>query len=201
MKKFEFGEIELNYLRKKDKKLGQAIDRIDVSSMVLRFIEPNLFANLIRSIIGQQISSKAAETVYKRFEETFVPMTPDNILKYSQDDIQKLGVSFRKVEYIRNSCQIIVNGKLNLNSFHDKSDDDIIKELIQLPGVGKWTAEMLLIFSLGRPDVVSFGDLAILRGMCNLYGHKKITKELFEKYRKRYSPYGTVASFYLWELS
>jgi len=67
--------------------------------------------------------------------------------------------------------------------------------------VGVWTVEMLLIFSLCRPDVLSFKDLAICRGMMNLYGHKEITKELFEKYRKRYSPYGTVASFYLWALS
>lgn len=198
---FEYGEIEINYLKKKDKKLGLAIDRINTNGMIKRRIEPDIFSNLIRSIISQQISTKAADTVYNRFVDTFVTITPENILKYSVEEIQKLGVSFRKAGYIRNSSYMINTNELNLGELYTKTDDEVVKELSKLPGIGKWTAEMLLIFSMGRPDILSYGDLAILRGMCNLYGHEKITKDLFEKYRKRYSPYGTVASFYLWELS
>lgn len=200
--RFEYTQQEIDYLKKKDKKLGAAIDKIhDTSSMIERFIEPDLFASLVRNIIGQQIATKAAHTVYQRFLEAFGSITPENILNYSIEEIQKLGVSFRKAGYIRNSAQMIATGAIDLDSLWTKTDDEVVTELSKLPGIGKWTAEMLLIFSMGRPDVVSFGDLAILRGMCHVYGHQKITKELFEKYRKRYSPYGTLASFYLWELS
>jgi len=198
---FPYGEKELNYLRKKDKKLGAAIDRIDVTTMVGRFVQPDLFANLVRSIIGQQITTKAADTVYARFEEAFGTITPETILTKPVEEIQKLGVSFRKAGYIFNTASAIATGELDLDQLLHMSDEQVVSVLSKLPGIGKWTAEMMLIFSLGRMDVVSYGDLAILRGMCNLYGHEKITKDLFEKYRKRYSPYGTIASFYLWELS
>ena len=80
-------------------------------------------------------------------------------------------------------------------------DDEVIGLLSSLPGIGVWTAEMLLIFSLGRMDVLSYGDLAIRRGLCKLYGHKTLTKEQFARYKKRYSPYGSIASLYLWRLS
>lgn len=198
---FHYGEKELNHLRQKDKKLGAAIDRIHVEQMVQRFVEPDLFANLVRSIIAQQVSRKAADTVYGRFQGAFGNITPENLLTKSIDDIQKLGVSARKAGYLFNTATMIATGELDLDGLRTMSDDQVVSSLSKLPGIGKWTAEMILIFSLGRMDVVSYGDLALLRGMCNLYGHDTITKDLFQKYRKRYSPYGTVASFYLWELS
>ena len=81
------------------------------------------------------------------------------------------------------------------------SDEEVIAELSQLRGIGKWTAEVLLIFSMGRQDVLSWDDLAIHRGLRMVYHHRKITKQLFQKYKRRYAPYGTVASLYLWEVS
>ena len=91
--------------------------------------------------------------------------------------------------------------ELNIAELATLSDAEIIRRLSSLNGVGVWTAEMLLIFSLERPDVVSWGDLAIRRGMMNLYGLDSLTREQFDRYRKRYSPYGSVASLYLWALA
>ena len=91
--------------------------------------------------------------------------------------------------------------ELNIAELATLPDAEIIRRLSSLNGVGVWTAEMLLIFSLERPDVVSWGDLAIRRGMMNLYGLDSLTREQFERYRKRYSPYGSVASLYLWALA
>jgi DNA-3-methyladenine glycosylase II len=95
----------------------------------------------------------------------------------------------------------VVYGEIDFSRFAEMQDDEIVRELSSLNGVGVWTAEMFLIFALCRPDVVSWGDLAIRRGMMNLYGLKGLTKDRFERHRKRYSPYGSVASLYLWALS
>jgi 3-methyladenine DNA glycosylase/8-oxoguanine DNA glycosylase len=195
---FEYGQTEIGHLKKKDKKMGLAIDKI---GMIKRKVIPDLFTALVASIIGQQISSKAADTVERRFIELVGEVVPEKVDAISIEDIQKCGMSLRKADYIKGVTQAVLSGEVDLALFAKMSDDEIIKKLSSLNGVGVWTAEMILIFSLMRSDVLSWGDLAIRRGMMNLYGLKKLDKEQFEKYRKRYSPYGTVASLYLWELS
>ena len=107
----------------------------------------------------------------------------------------------RKSGYIKGLGDAAVCGDPDLLNLGGLPDDEIIKKLSSLHGLGIWSAEMLLIFSLRRPDVVSWGDLAIRRGMMNLYGLKSLSKEQFDRYRKKYSPYGSVASLYLWALS
>ena len=194
---FEYGEKELSYLRKKDKKLAGAIDRI---GMIKRAVNLDVFAALVESIIGQQISGKAAATVCKKLDE-LSKMQPEKLHALSQKGIQACGMTMRKAGYIKGIAKLHVEKTIDFNSLKDKPDEEIIKILTQVDGIGVWTVEMLLIFSLCRPDVVSFGDLAIRRGMMNLYGHKEIKKERFLRYKKRYSPYGSVASLYLWELS
>jgi DNA-3-methyladenine glycosylase II len=96
---------------------------------------------------------------------------------------------------------MVHEGSFNMEELKDLQDSEVIKKLSSLNGVGIWTAEMLLLNSMERPDIVSRGDLAIIRGMIKLYGHPEITKEQFEEYKSRYSPYGSVASIYLWRLS
>jgi 3-methyladenine DNA glycosylase/8-oxoguanine DNA glycosylase len=110
-------------------------------------------------------------------------------------------MSVRKAEYIKGIAEAAISGEVDFGTLHTLTDEEIIKKLSSLRGVGVWTAEMLLIFSLCRPDVVSYKDLAICRGMMNLYGLKELPIEKFERYKKRYSPYGSVASLYLWALS
>lgn len=195
---FEYGQKELDYLKKKDKKLGAAIDRI---GMIKREIIPDTFSALISSVIGQQISSKAAETVWNRLLSLLSEVTPEKIASADLLEIQGCGMTLKKAQYIKGIADAAISGEVDFKSLHTLSDEEIIKKLSSLHGVGVWTAEMLLIFSLCRPNVVSYKDLAICRGMMNLYGLKELPKEKFEMYRKRYSPYGSVASLYLWAIS
>lgn len=195
---FIYGEKEIEYLKNKDKKLGLAIDRI---GMIKREVNPDPFQSIISSVVGQQISNKAAVTVNAKLCELVDKINPENIGQANTEDIQKCGMSLRKATYIKGIAEAALTNTVDFNNLHKLTDKEIIEKLTSLYGVGNWTAEMLLIFSLGRMDVLSFKDLAILRGMMRLYGLEKITKADFEKYRKRYSPYGSVASLYLWELS
>lgn len=195
---FKYGELELEHLKSRDKKLGAAIDRI---GMLEREVNPDPFSALIMSIVSQQISSKAADTIWNRLCEKLQELSPESIENIGINDIQQCGMSMRKAGYIKGLAAAVTCGQLEMSRFSEMPDDEIIKQLTALSGIGLWTAEMFLIFSLGRPDVVSWGDLAIQRGMMNLYGLKTLTKDQFNRYRKRYSPYGSVASLYLWALS
>lgn len=195
---FNYGETEINFLKKRDKALGIAIDTI---GMIKRKINPDLFSALVNSIIGQQISTKAHTTIWERMNSGLSSITPQTILACTEDELQSYGMSFKKVSYIRGIAEKIIDGRLDINSLNLMSDAEVSEELVKLKGVGIWTAEMLMIFSMQRPNILSYDDLAILRGMRMLYHHRKITRELFEKYRKRYSPYGSVASLYLWAIA
>jgi DNA-3-methyladenine glycosylase II len=195
---FEYGQKEIEYLKQKDKKLGVAIDKI---GMIKRKITPDPFTALVSSVVGQQISNKAAKTVLDRLYKLLGNIAPESIVRVDASEIQGCGMSLRKSEYIMGIANAAIVGEVDFSSLHTLSDDEVIDKLSALHGVGVWTAEMLLIFSLCRPDVVSYRDLAIRRGMMNLYGIKHLSKEKFETYRKRYSPYGSVASLYLWEIA
>ncbi|MBV7271762.1 DNA-3-methyladenine glycosylase 2 family protein [Clostridium sp. PL3] len=195
---FEYGQEEIEYLKSRDKKLASAIDNI---GMIKREIIPEPFPALISSIVSQQISKKAAETVWNRLVDLLGDITAESIDKISLSEIQGCGMTLRKAGYIKGIANAATTGEVNFNTLHTLSDEEITKKLSALNGVGVWTVEMLLIFSLCCPDVVSYGDLAIRRGMMNLYNLKELPKEKFYRYRKRYSPYGSVASLYLWALS
>lgn len=198
MQIYEYGQKEIEYLKKKDKKLGEAIESI---GMVERKVGADTFAALISSIIGQQISTKAASTIRDRLNILLGDITPETIGQIGIEEIQGCGMTMRKAGYIKGIADAALNGKVNFDTLNTLSDEEIIKQLSALDGVGVWTVEMLLIHSLCRPDILSYGDLAIRRGIMNLYGLKELPKKKFEVYRKRYSPYGTVASIYLWALS
>jgi len=199
MKKiFAYGKLELDYLQSRDEILGKFIDKI---GFIERTINDDLFQSLVEAIVAQQISGKAAETVYHRLEELVDIITPENIITCSDLDLQKCGLSWRKVNYIKDFSLKILNKELDLELIPTLPDDEVIKILDDLKGFGPWTAEMFLIFALGRKNVLSFNDFGIQKGLRLLYHHRKITPALFAKYKKRYSPYATIASFYLWEIA
>lgn len=198
MEVFRYGPAEIEYLKSRDEKLGLAIERI---GMIEREVIPDLFAALVNCIVAQQISAKAADTIWSRMQERFGEITPQSISAAAVEEIQQCGISMRKASYIKGIGDWAAQGPEKISELSDLPDDEAIIRLSALKGVGLWTAEMILIFSLRRPDVVSWGDLAIRRGMMNLYGLEDLTKEQFDECRARYSPYGSVASLYLWELS
>jgi len=196
---FRYTRQELEALRKKDRKLAVVIDRI---GLIERPINRDVFAALVESIVAQQISSKAARTVYGKLEELCGGrITPGMICEIGVEQIQKCGMSMRKAGYIKAAADAVCAGLLDPSALGEMSDSEVIERLSALPGIGVWTAEMLLIFSLERGDVLSFGDLAIRRGLCMLYGHRSLSREQFLRYKKRYCPHGSIASLYLWALS
>ena len=195
---FQYGEREISYLSAKDKRLGQAIQQI---GHIEREVEPDLFSAIAHHIIGQQVSTAAQATVWRRLLNTVGTVSADSMTELGRDRLQQLGMTYKKADYILDLAERIKSGTLDLDRLWNLSDDVVIKELTKLKGVGVWTAEMILTFCMQHPDVVSFGDLAILRGMRMLYRHQQIDKAGFERYRKRYSPYGTVASLYLWAIA
>ncbi len=198
MSLFQYGPAEIDYLARRDRKLGRAIGRI---GMIERQVMPDLFEALVHSIVAQQISRKAADTVWAKLAERLSGVTPLKVAGTDVSDIQKCGLSMRKARYIQGIGEAAMSGRLDVLKLREMRDEEVIEKLSSFPGIGVWTAEMLLIFSLCRPDVVSWGDLAIRRGMMNLYGLKALSKTHFDRYRKKYSPCGSVASLYLWALS
>ncbi len=197
-KNFQYSHVELDYLKKKDKKLARAIEQI---GMVEREVHSDLFHALIHSIIGQQISTKAVQTIWLRLRALLPELTPQALASCELEQIQSLGMSFRKAQHILDIARLVASGELDIESLYQLSDAELCARLTQLNGIGVWTAEMLMIFSMQRPNILSYGDLAILRGIRMLYRHKKITKDLFAKYHRRYSPYASVASIYLWAIA
>lgn len=195
---FTYGEQEIAYLKSRDKRLGEVIDKV---GMVKRRVIPDLFAALVHSIVGQQISTKAHETIWRKMTGAFGEVTPEKVLGLSPEELQAFGITFKKVDYIRSAARKIASGEFDIHALRTMSDAEVCAKLSELDGIGVWTAEMLMLHSLQRPDVLSFGDLAVQRGLRMLYHHRKITRPLFEKYRRRYSPYGSVACIYLWAVS
>ena len=151
---FEYGDTEIEYLKRKDKKLGEAIDHI---GHIYREVDADIFQSVVHQIIGQQISNAALATVWGRFRNMVGEVTPQAVLKYQAEELKGLGMSFRKAEYIRNFAEKVCQGELDLEELCQMDDQKVIKTLSSLRGIGVWTAEMLLIFCMQRPDVLS-GD-------------------------------------------
>jgi DNA-3-methyladenine glycosylase II len=195
---FSYGQKELEYLKSKDKQLAEAIDRI---GMIERSIVPDLFCSLINAIIGQQISTKAQKTIWSRLQDLIKDVCPEELISLNDDELQSIGLSYRKVKYIKNIAHKVQAKELDLHALQLLSDEEVCAELSKLKGVGKWTAEMIMLFSMHRMNILSYGDLAILKGMRMLYHHREIKPEKFVMYWRRYSPYASVVSLYLWAIS
>lgn len=195
---FVYGSAEVEYLKRRDKILGEAIDKI---GRINRETDTDLFSSVVHHIIGQQISTKAQTTIWNRMKEKLGEVNEETIFAADISQLQSLGMTFRKAEYIKDFAEKVIVGEFDLQEVAGLSDEDAIKKLISLKGIGVWTAEMILLFCLQRPDIFSFDDLAIQRGLRMLYHHRKIDRKLFEKYRRRFSPYCSVASLYLWAIA
>ena len=195
---FKYGKKETDYLKAHDKRLGEAIDRI---GRIERKVAPDLFYAIVRNIVAQQVSGRAAETVIARMKDALREITAATIAAADAATLQRCGTSMRKTEYIKDFAAKVESRELDIAAIAGLPDAKVIAALSSLRGIGVWTAEMLLLFTMQRPDILSFGDLGIHRGMRMVYRHRKITKALFEKYRRRLSPYGSVASLYFWAVA
>ncbi len=195
---FRYGEEEIAYLKQADKRLAEVIERV---GMVKRQVIPDLFTALVNCIVGQQISTKAHNAIWQRMVDKIGRITPTVICRLNPNELKGFGISYRKVAYIQSAAQKVLSGEFDIDALHSMSDEEVCAALTKLDGIGVWSAEMLMLFSMQRPNILSFGDLAIQRGLQLIYHHLKIDRKLFEKYRHRFSPYCSVASLYLWAVA
>ena len=160
------------------------------------------FGNLCQEIIGQQLSGRVADVLFDRFEKLFPKrtVTPKRALALSEEILRSTGMSWSKARFIRDLAQKILDKTLPLHQLAQLTDEEVIKELTKVNGVGPWTAEMFLMFTLGREDVFSYGDLGLRKAMKKLYGFKNNpTEKQMEKIVKKWQPYRTYAARVLWK--
>lgn len=198
MEVFIYGEKEKNHLRYADKTMERLISSL---GHIDRAVEPDIFKALVSSIISQQISTKAAETVKERLSQKAGDISAESISRLSFEELRTCGLSGRKTEYILGAARASIEGEVDFDTLYSKDDQEVINTLVSIKGVGVWTAEMMLIFSLQRPNVFSYLDLGIRRGIMRAYGLNEISKTDFELLRAKLAPYCTVASLYFWKLA
>ena len=195
---FSYGDTETAYLKSKDKALGAVIDAI---GHIDRTVDTDLFSSVVHHILGQQISTKAQQTLWARMQDGLGTVTAGTLLNAGRNRIQSFGTTFKKADYILDFASKVQSGAFDIEAVEHMSDEEAIAALSSLHGIGVWTAEMILLFCLQRPDILSYGDLAILRGMRMVYHHRAIDRKKFERCRRRLSPYGSTASLYFWAVA
>jgi DNA-3-methyladenine glycosylase II len=184
------------HLMKKDRVMRRLIPQFGDASLQTR---GDAFVTLARSIVGQQISVKAAQTVWDRFVLLPKNMSPDCVLKLKIDDMRGAGLSARKVEYLVDLAVHFDNGALHVKAWETMSDDEIVAELIAIRGVGRWTAEMFLIFHLMRPNVLPLDDVGLINGISrNYFSGDAVSRNEAREVAAAWAPYCSVATWYIW---
>jgi DNA-3-methyladenine glycosylase II len=188
----------INHLKKCDPTLRAIIERIGPCRIEYG---PPEFHSLAEAILYQQLNGKAAVTIFNRFTAVAGdPLTPQGILKLSNEQMRAVGLSKQKSSYLRDMAERAVNGQLDFTRLHEMSDEEVIKHLTQVKGVGVWTAQMFLMFTLKRPNVLPTGDFGIQMAMKTHYNKRKLPKPLhMEKIAKAWEPYRSIACWYLWK--
>lgn len=157
----------------------------------------NPFVTLVRSIVAQQISVKAADSIWKRIKKACSSLTPTRFLSIEKETLMACGLSQRKMEYILDVAFHFKNKKIHPKKWPEMEDEAIIQELIQIRGIGRWTAEMFLIFNLTRPNVLPVDDLGLMNAIRLAYG-KEPSKAFIRQLSEKWQPWCTVATWYLW---
>lgn len=157
------------------------------------------FYTLVRSVVGQQISVKAADSIWARFVLLVPKVTPKNVLAQSIEHLRSVGLSARKAEYIHAVAEFFVQKRVGQAYWEQRTDNEIIEELSSIRGIGRWTAEMFLMFTLLRPNVFPVDDIGLLRGLEKNYHGARVTPSVARAvYFERFSPWASVATWYLW---
>ncbi len=186
------------HLKRRDPVLGRVIRTVGPIDFK---IEDGHYESLVGAIVFQQLAGTAAHAILNRFMKLYggkVPK-PENYLATDENKLRSTGLSPQKISYIRDLCQRIINGSLDLQSLTGKPDNQVIDQLDAVKGVGRWTAEMFLLFVLGRTDVLPVDDLGLQKAAKRIYKLRALpSKQRFEKLAKNWHPYSSVATMYLW---
>ena len=184
------------HLTRKDRVLRRLIPRFGDACLQSR---GDAFITLARSIVGQQISVKAAQSVWSRFEALPRRMTPASVLKLKVDDMRAAGLSARKVEYLVDLALHFDAGKIHVDEWVAMDDESIIAELVAIRGIGRWTAEMFLMFHLLRPDVLPLDDVGLLKGIStNYFSGEPVSRSEAREVADGWAPWRSVATWYMW---
>ena len=188
-------------LLKKDKNMQVLINKFGRPDFNPR---QDYFQSLLRSIVFQQLSGKAAQTIYERFVN-LIPKTsnhcPNEVLKLDKEEMRKAGLSFRKIDYVRNLADYFENNSFQKKDVERMTDQEISKELIQIKGIGQWTVDMFLMFTLNRADILPCTDLGIQKGIMKILNMKNLpSKKEMENCSRKWRPYRTIACWYLWRM-
>lgn len=192
-------DMIINYLKGKDKALGRIIDEIGKIEIPKK---EDLFYILVKSIIYQQLSGYSAKSIFERFLNLFPDgLNPEDLVNMNNELLRKVGLSMRKIEYLKSISEKFIKGEISMEKLEKMSDEEIYRFMRRFKGVGDWTVEMILIFSLGRKDVFSPKDLGLNKAICMAYGFNYPLKEKeLKKIAERWRPYRTLATLYLWKL-
>ncbi len=184
------------YLIEKDPLLS---DLFAKKEMIHVHVSEHYFESLVDTIIAQQLSSKVANVISKRVHDFFNDqLTPESILSASEVDLRSLGLSFQKIKYLKSLAACLQNGSVHFNDIHQMNDQEVIDMLIQIKGIGVWTAQMFLMFSLGREDVFSVLDLGLRNAVKRIYQNEHLSHQDIERIAANWAPYRSVVSHYLW---
>lgn len=188
---------KVEHLRDADPRMAQVIERF---GYLERRTDAPLFQSLVENIVAQQIASSTAERITRRLHEMLPgeELTPEAILSFGEEGLRGVGVPARKCRWIVEAAQRFARGEFSTEELRGLSDKEVVRRLVTLNGVGIWSAEMLLMFSLGRENILSSHDLILRRAIAALYGEKRLTARRMEHYRRLYTPFASVASLYLW---
>lgn len=198
MPRFPWTQEEADALKTRDETLARFME---LAGPVEREIMPDLFMALVHAIVGQQISSRVQARLWEKLVAKAGEVTPRSILALSEDDLREVGLSARKARYALGAARAFATGEYSQENLEGMDDKSFIEALTKLKGIGVWTAEMLLLFSLARKNVLSRGDFGIRKGLRMLYGLKEIDGKTLDDIEKRLSPHNSLASLYLWELA
>ena len=187
----------VSHLKKSDPVLREIIARVGPCRIEYG---PPEFHSLAEAIVYQQLNGKAAVTIFKRFAAVAGdPVTPAGILKLTELQMRSVGLSKQKSSYLRDLAERAARGELNFSNLHSLSDEEVIKHLTQVKGVGEWTAQMFLMFTLRRPNVLPTGDFGVQMAIKKHYNKRKLPKPLqMERIARAWEPYRSVACWYLW---
>ena len=184
------------HLAKRDRVLKRLIPRFGDACLESR---GDAFVTLARSIVGQQISVKAAQSVWNKFGLLPRRMTPANVLKLKVDDMRAAGLSARKVEYLVDLALHFDSGRIHVKQWQAMDDEDIIAELVAIRGIGRWTAEMFLMFHLMRPDVLPLDDVGLINGISlNYFSGEPVSRSEAREVADAWAPWRSVATWYMW---
>ncbi|MFT4106354.1 MAG: DNA-3-methyladenine glycosylase 2 family protein [Lacrimispora sp.] len=194
----KYSQKEMEYISRKNDVMKNLVSHF---GHMERGMAGDVFSSLTMHIIGQMLSNRVAEVLCQRFLNIVGEVTPGHVAAVDVDVIKQCGISKRKAEYIKALAQEVLEGKYDFSLLENMSDEEVIKYLMQIKGVGRWTAEMIAEFTMGRLDIFSYDDVALQNGIKKAHGFKTLSRQRFEGLRKKYAPYCSVASLYYYALN